>query len=314
LTIGEFIYIIIGYMVHELEPINRREFLRLVRNSAIALALTACGQNVNSGTRIEVGNREYSLVRGRNYSKCPQKYQGLFFNLANGQYTEKSTEGILLPQEDYFSDERSLFHWRDTKASPEILQRSAVFQDVFRKTEHYMHEAKKILGETYDENYIFPQAVACAVRKTLIYNSKASLGSLSPLDYRLKLGLTDCQEFTAATAYTLAHFGLPSDVVMHSYYAPDGSGRVLEHLYNALSINNRCWIIDATTYGKAVSLRDYIEVQEGIHNGPKFGIIKYDSVFPNHKLPWDDSRWTGSVSGQDRMVQNTIAYAMGKTS
>jgi hypothetical protein len=93
-----------------------------------------------------------------------------------------TNESILIPQKDFFPNERSLFNWRDTKATPDLLTTNPVFQDIRNKTEILIEESGKTLGGMY-KDFVIPHAVATAVRKTLKYDStKAKIGSILPFN------------------------------------------------------------------------------------------------------------------------------------
>lgn len=294
------------------DAINRRTVLKLIAGGVTALSLAACGYYDEQATKVKIDNDEYYFMKEKAYDKSPQQYQGKYYDISHHQFTLNDKEGILLPQEDFFPNERSLFHWRDTKITPEILEDNPIFQTITQRTAKYIQGVKETLGGMYGD-FVLPQAVATAVRKTLIYDSrKAMWGSLLPLDTRLKLGQTNCQEYVAAVAATLAWFGKPSDAVMHTYLDPNGSGRRLDHLYNAIDIDGRCWIIDATASEKPYAFWHFFEDQKNIDNNPEAGVIKYDSIFPNQRLPWAKPAWTTTVSSQDKMGPNMIAFAMEK--
>ncbi|HRN70891.1 MAG TPA: hypothetical protein PLS49_06965, partial [Candidatus Woesebacteria bacterium] len=116
----------------------------------------------------------------------------------------------------------------------------------------------------------------------------------------------------ATVAYALAHFGKPSAVAMHTYLDPKGTGKRLDHVYNIVDINGSCWVIDSTNSDKPYALWDFLQFQEEINNKPEGGIIKYDAVFSNQELPWQNPKWTSSTSTQDKMAPNTIAFVMDK--
>ncbi|HRN70518.1 MAG TPA: hypothetical protein PLS49_05010, partial [Candidatus Woesebacteria bacterium] len=170
------------------EGVDRRTALKMLIGGVTAISLAACGYYDNQSTKVEINEEDYYLLKEKNYQKSSQDYDGKFYDITTNQFTADPHQGILLPKEDFFLNERSLFHWRETKATPEMLQNNPVFQQIIRHTEELMEATSKSLGGQY-KDFILPQAVATAVRKTLKYDhTKAQWGSLSTYDFRLKMG------------------------------------------------------------------------------------------------------------------------------
>ena len=292
--------------------INRRTALKIIAGGVAAVSLVACGYYEKQSTKVEINDADYYLLREKAYTKSPRDYNSKYYDIPRNQYISDPLQGILLPQQDFFPNERSLFNWRDTRATPEMFEQNPVFKTIIQRTEKLISGASKSLGGMY-QDYVLPQAVAIAVKRTLTYDStKAKWGALFPFNSRVNSGYTDCQEFTGVVATALAKFGKVSDVAMHTYLDPNGTGRRLDHLYGAVDINNRCWIIDATQSEKIYPFWDYLRYQEKIKNIPEGGVIKYDSVFPNYELPWKNPQWTSIQSEQDKMAVNAVAFAMEK--
>ncbi len=178
-------------------------------------------------------------------------------------------------------------------ATLELLLKHPVFLEIISRSEQLRRAINERLGGQFSE-FQLPQAITTAITEILTSDTKsARKRPFSNLSSRLSDRATDCQEFTAITAYALGCNGIKSDVLGYTYIQPDG--KRLSHVCNIINIDGTCCVVDPTYSNRIMTISDYFAVIPGypIENDQFF----YDSVFPNQRMFWDNPSWIGRENG-----------------
>lgn len=279
-------------------------------------------ERVENGEWITVTG-EYKLTGSNCYIKTPALFDGKVFDISRKQYLDKPLpDSVLLSNTDVFAN-REYFSSRNMLATPELMLQNPVFLSILARTEELRNELQTTLGGQFNQ-FILPLALSTALREKLVYKkekpTKPAFSNLS-LSERLSIDATNCQEFTAITAYALACYGIPSDIIGYSYTVPEYEIVTSEgtkiipaenkaHVCNVINIMGTCCVIDTTTSEYIHTLSEYLN-KRNKETSVRNSEIFYDSFFPNKEMPWDNPKWIGkenSLVNQGSMfVAQTIA-------
>lgn len=252
------------------------------------------------GNEVQIEN--YILTGANTYLKNPAKFGDTYFDVSTRSFiTEPSESSILLSDRDVFAN-RGYLSSRDMLATPDFLLSNPVFLALLKRTEEISTLLQAKLGGQFSQFQI-PQAIATAIREQLVYDTNlARKQTFAKLDTRVIENATDCQEFTALTAYLLAANGIESDVL--GYVFLDEKGNRLSHVCNVVSVDGTACVID-TTYSN-----ELLPISEYLMKYPRTKIINnelfFDSVYPNKALPWDNAKWIGENNPIIIQGTNTI--------